>query len=365
MGDDPEGRTLKQKLLFYTTAFFVLLGTFSLFGFLFLVPFVIEPALTTIFMQFDEQPALCVTADTAEYKGSRNCTWTSCREGCTREMFECLQVSVNYKIFKNESIQLGDASSYLPATIASLVQSAYNYPSTNRRVERGLIGDYSDYPDRTHLDQELGGVGNAEYLDNVEPMEGLMGNTSEWYYIGAKLYPNVKGCGYPPYLNCSVWNKKYKEVGTNFTCYYSRIDPNMVISDLDLFQNTLYLVLALAIPIPSFILSVIYLTFAYFKIYNDDEEKEPLDKNAEDIADDAIGDGEENNGEIIDDGTEKSINKDNSTTENGQLPNGTSLTPNSIETNSFGHQLKVKMADEMSRDSIEGGLISNSGSTHG
>jgi hypothetical protein len=43
--------TFKDKFFFYTTAFFVLLGTFSLFAFLFLVPFVIDPAFTTIFMQ--------------------------------------------------------------------------------------------------------------------------------------------------------------------------------------------------------------------------------------------------------------------------------------------------------------------------
>jgi hypothetical protein len=360
MAEDAEARTIKQKLLFYTTAFFVLLGTFSLFAFLFLVPFVIEPAFKTISLQFDENPAFCVTADTAEYKGAKNCTWTSCREGCTREFFECVQISVNYKIFKNESIQLDDSSSYLSATISSFVQAAYN-PSTNRRFGRGII-DYN-YAD---ADAEAGEHSNLDtalsaddYNEMGEKMEGLMGNNSEWFFIGAKLHPNVKGCGYPPYLNCSVWNKKYKEVGTNFTCFYSRVDPEMVISDLDMAQNTLYLVLAMAVPIPSFIISVIYLTFAYFKIYNEDEEKEPLDKNAEDIADDAMI-GED--GEIIvDDGTEKSINKDS--TENGQLPN--SLTPNSIETNSFGHQLKVKMADEMSRDSIEGGLISNSGSVHG
>lgn len=358
--EEPDQRTLKQKLLFYTTAFFVLLGTFSLFAFLFLVPFVIEPAFKTIFMQFDERPAFCVTADTAEYKGAKNCSWTSCKEGCTRDIFECVQISVNYKIAKNESILPGD-SSFLPATVASLVQSAYN-PSSNRRVERGLMNEYPDYQekiDSSHLDID-GGVVAGDYSEISEPMEGLMGNNSEWFFIGAKLFPNVKGCGYPPYLNCSVWNKKYKEVGTNFSCFYSRIDPSLVISDLDLFQNTLYLVLAMAVPIPSFIASVIYLTFAYFKIYNEDEEKEPLDKNAEDIADDALGE----DGEVIgsgedEDGTNLSVNKE------GQLPNGTSLTPNSIETNSFGHQLKVKMADEMSRDSIEGGLISNSGSAHG
>lgn len=94
-------RTLKQKLLFYTTAFFVLLGTFSLFGFLFLVPFVIEPAFQTIFMEFDEGRAQCFTDETIVKAGTKNCTWTSCREGCTRDIYTCTQIYVNYKVFKN------------------------------------------------------------------------------------------------------------------------------------------------------------------------------------------------------------------------------------------------------------------------
>lgn len=167
---------------------------------------------------------------------------------------------------------------------------------------------------------------------------------------------------YPPFLNCTIWNKNYQSEGANFSCYYSRIDPRLVVTHLDMWKNSLHLVLAMAIPIPSFIISVIYLTFAYFKIYNEDEENEPLDKNAEEIADDdAIEDGNPAI-ELNEDGTEKSINKDSA--ENGQIPNGNSLTP-SVETNSFGHQLKVKMADEMSRESLEGGLISHSESTQG
>lgn len=118
----------------------------------------------------------------------------------------------------------------------------------------------------------------------------------------------------------------------------------------------------MAIPIPSFIISVIYLTFAYFKIYNEDEENEPLDKNAEEIADDdAIEDSPAI--ELNEDGTEKSIHKDMNI-ENGSAIPGNSLSP-TAEANSFGHQLKVKMADEMSRESLEGGLISNSESTQG
>lgn len=166
------------------------------------------------------------------------------------------------------------------------------------------------------------------------------------------------GCGYPPYLNCSIWTKKFLKIGTNFSCYYSRVDPGLVISDLDLRQNKLNLIYAMAIPIPSFIISIIYLTFAYFKIYNEDEEEAPLGQNAEDIAgEDELASTEHVHVDSVD----------------VIVPNGTAtisvasvpVTPTSNDMASFGHQLKVQMADEMSRESLDGGFISNSGSIQG
>lgn len=159
--------------------------------------------------------------------------------------------------------------------------------------------------------------------------------------------------GYPPMLNCSIWMKKYIKIGSNFSCYYSRVDPGLVISHLDLRQNTLNLIYAMAIPIPSFIVSVIYLTFAYFKIYNEDEEAAPLGQNAEDIADEEDVAATEHVDVIVPNGT--------ATISVASVP----VTPTSNDMASFGHQLKVKMADEMSRDSIDGGFISNSGSIQG
>nr|XP_012147913.1 PREDICTED: protein tipE-like [Megachile rotundata] len=103
MEEEKEKQTFLQKLLFYTTAFFILLSTFSLFAFLFLVPFVIDPAFTTIFMQFDTRPAECVTIDVESRRGTSNCSWTSCREGCTKELYDCTQIRVNYKLPTNTS----------------------------------------------------------------------------------------------------------------------------------------------------------------------------------------------------------------------------------------------------------------------
>ncbi|CAG9816490.1 unnamed protein product [Phaedon cochleariae] len=289
MESDEVKQTWKQKLLFYTTAFFVLLGIFSLFSFLFLVPFVIDPAFTTIFMEFDEEPAQCVTLRTDRRLGASNCSWTSCREGCTKDIYDCTQIFVNYRI-----------------------------PSSNvtiepQREKRSLLDDY-DY--------------DATLEDDLQ-----------WSFREARLLPNVKGCGYPPMLNCSIFLKTYKEIGTNFSCYYSKIDPSMVISHLSMWQVYMNLVYALAIPIPSFILSVVYLAIAYFKIYNEDEEAAPLEKNAEDI-DFAGGNG---------------------AGDTPLPPASGGLTPASEafreDLASFGHHFKVAMVDDISRDSLVDGVV--------
>lgn len=186
MADDD--RTFKQKLLFYTTAFFVLLGTFSLFSFLFLVPFVIEPAFQTIFMEFDENRAQCFTDETIVKAGTRNCTWTSCREGCTRDIYTCTQIYVNYKRF-------GNGTNPYEATIMDpSTPPAKKKPGEEGNRKRRAITDY-DYVDSNDNSNDMGesNDGGGDYPN--EPTEGLMPNSSEFFYRRARLFPNVKGCG--------------------------------------------------------------------------------------------------------------------------------------------------------------------------
>ncbi|XP_063238324.1 protein tipE [Bacillus rossius redtenbacheri] len=371
MADEPEiiPQTFLEKLLFYTTAFFVLLGTFSLFAFLFLVPFVIEPAFTTIFMEFEPEAASCRTLDVETRHGVSNCSWSSCREGCTKEVYECTQIRVNYKVssppdddevaselrqLREEAVEV-ELHEYLRNKRSTTPRGGSSYLYYMRALRR-LVGgpeprryrrairDY-DYP--IVEEEEVFDLQPEEPEDLEEERTGLMGNDSEWYYVGAKLFPNVKGCGYPPMLNCTIFLKKYKEVGTNFSCYWSHIDPGLVISDLDMHQVYMNLVYAMGIPIPSFIASVIYLTFAYFKIYNEDEE-EAL------VKDDGDGDGD----------------PEKAGSPTAQLTSG-AITPGSEvfreDLMSFGHQLKVAMADEMSRESLGDAVsaIGNSNSVTG
>lgn len=345
-------QTFLEKLLFYTTATFILLAIFSLFAFLFLVPFVIDPAFTTIFMQFDTNPAQCVTAETLHREGATNCSWASCREGCTKDIYDCLQIRVHYK--------RAPGSGPLPPPLVRSARALREYDYGEASPESQSFA-YED----NEIPQS---ISDPDYPEGPPPT-GLMGNGSEWFFTYARLFPNVKGCGYPPILNCTIFLGKYKTVGTNFTCYYSKVDPGLVISDLDMWQNTLNLVYAMAIPIPSFIVSVIYLTVAYFKIYNEDEEAAPLERNAEGMAGGEEGEGEAGEGEGVG-------------ATGGDTPGSDTFREDLA---SFGHQLKAdavggsrqsccsrtqsqsQSQEEAagSRCSLDAGNVSNSGSIPG
>lgn len=99
--------TTRENVLFYTTAFFCLVAVFSVFIFLFLVPFFIEPALATIYMEFDPTPVTCQTTEASYHRGLSNCPWSSCREGCTKEVYECWHIRVRYR----SSVPVGVADS--------------------------------------------------------------------------------------------------------------------------------------------------------------------------------------------------------------------------------------------------------------
>lgn len=65
---------------------FAIIGTtaiLSVFTFLFLIPFVVDPAISTIIADYDPVPVTCVVIDHIYAEGIKNCTWSSCREGCT------------------------------------------------------------------------------------------------------------------------------------------------------------------------------------------------------------------------------------------------------------------------------------------
>ena len=122
MGDpkaaEADGKSRLEEIKYYTSMFLGALCIVCVFAFLFLVPFVLDPAISTLMHQFVETPVHCrvsaelftrmimtynntdfclLQLESSELRyGKSNCSWASCREGCTAEIFKCHQLRVTY-----------------------------------------------------------------------------------------------------------------------------------------------------------------------------------------------------------------------------------------------------------------------------
>lgn len=197
--DEQEIETFLEKAKFYTS---VCLGTtaiLSVFAFLFLIPFVVDPAISTIIADYDPVPVTCIVIDHIYAEGIKNCTWSSCREGCTSSLIKCHQLYVNYTRIPFDEWQK-----------------------------------------------------NPRDLDTVV-----------WDVSYTKFLINSEGCGYPPMTNCSIFAKQYGPLGRPFACYYSRAYPEVVIGRYSWEDNLKHLVLSLIIPNVLFAISIGVLSYWY------------------------------------------------------------------------------------------------------
>ena len=264
----------RETILFYTTAFFVLLAMFSLFAFLFLVPFFIEPALATLYMDFDPTPVTCETVEANFLRGLSNCNWSSCREGCTKEVFECWHIRVRYKSPVPLPVSAIPASESLSTSSSASSAVPMDHDLKSLHYNSKLPGQ-SQASDR--LQSVLPGP------DETDPVLGrlLADEPVKLYQHRARLQPNVKGCGYPPDVECNnSFAPTYGVVGNNFSCFYSTVDPTLAITHLNIKQVRAELIYCLTIPVLLFIVSVIYLFYAYFKIYAEDPPTAAADSTA-------------------------------------------------------------------------------------
>jgi len=139
-------------------------------------------------------------------RGTKNCTWASCREGCTRELYNCTQIRVDYRIAPLDQpfpLLLGgatDPSTDLEVT-SPLPEEAVSSAELNEwsvRVANKMASRPSDY-ESSPIEW------TSDWIDRTSPHKlnkrevtivPLMNDTSVWFYNGAKLFPNVKGCVY-------------------------------------------------------------------------------------------------------------------------------------------------------------------------
>ncbi|XP_071449319.1 uncharacterized protein [Hetaerina americana] len=130
-------RSWGQRLRFYLTAFLALALTSSASALLFLVPLYVDPAVSTLRADFRPEPAVCVTSRRVDRAGLANCSLTtgpsssntaalpaasSCREGCTSDLYHCTQIFVLYspasvyRVENDTESSTDGATSPLPTT---------------------------------------------------------------------------------------------------------------------------------------------------------------------------------------------------------------------------------------------------------
>lgn len=188
-----------EKAKFYTS---VCLGTtaiLAVFAFLFLIPFVVEPAISTILADFSPHAVACVTTSHVYAEGLKNCSWASCREGCTSAAIRCHQIKVNYTRLPYEEF-IAKPSGSVPWDVA-----------------------------------------DTEFFVNTEGCG----------------YPPTVNC------SAFAKKYAYENTGKIFPCYYSRTHPETVVARYSWDQNLRHLVLALIVPIVLFAATLGVLCYWY------------------------------------------------------------------------------------------------------
>lgn len=192
-GVKPVQRTWRELIRFYSTstlAFFSVAAGASL---LFLVPLYVDPAISTLVSDFIDAPTLCTTTRREDVSGIMNCSWSSCREGCTSDLYKCTHIYV------------------------------------------------------TFIDQNLTQSSNLTtmMLSNITDFE----QSDE-----AILLVNIKGCGYPPTVTCKNFSDLYGIEGAVFPCHYSRLNRTVVLTSYDRDDQISMIIHFFAVP---FIITVI------------------------------------------------------------------------------------------------------------
>jgi len=226
--DQTESKGRLDDIKYYTSLFLGTVCLICVFGFLFLVPFVLDPAISTLMHDFVESPVHCrVTSYELRY-GKSNCSWASCREGCTASIYKCQQIRVVYT--PNEAFNEG----------MNAVQFDGPKWQDLSRIERPKDPDTG----ATCYDEDC-----PEYIVEDTP-----------------LLINIKGCGYPPEVNCDNYSMTYSDFELSqdtFPCYYSRKNPWIVISEFNKDEEMSNVIFSIVVPNLIFILSLIVLVYWY------------------------------------------------------------------------------------------------------
>lgn len=198
-------RTCRERIWFYTTSFLAMTAVGGGSALLFLVPLYVDPAISTLAADFVSEPVKCVTTRREALSGIFNCTWSSCREGCTSDMYSCTHIYVMYS-----------TAPYYTKN-STLMQDSDNDSNSSSTVLSSAI-------------------------QTTTPQSG------ENFTEEAVLLVNIKGCGYPPEVDCENFTTIYGRENAEFPCYYSRGNRTVVLIHYNREEHVQVIIHYFAVP---------------------------------------------------------------------------------------------------------------------
>lgn len=145
-------RSCREQALFYSTSLLAVIAMSAGSSLLFLVPLYVDPAISTLASNFVTEPVMCVTTRRDELTGLANCSWSSCREGCTSDAYHCTHIYVSYNDTKEAHNQTDDAvllvnikgCGYPPTVLCSNFTDTYGgegtvFPCYHSRENRTVV----------------------------------------------------------------------------------------------------------------------------------------------------------------------------------------------------------------------------------
>lgn len=195
---------------------------------LFLLPMKIDPAWATLSYEFYSDPVVVYVQEFRVIFGLSNITWCSCSEACTREIYTCYQIIVSYK-------KLPEGKYIKPKEVSDSRGSKLKNSKLREKRSETSIANLQEIP-----------LDILETFDWYDPDLGIPNEVDEatgtvfykkWSndcdVCNASLLVNIKACGYPPAVNCSLFKAMYGIPGRTFVGYYSRLDPYVVLAEYE------------------------------------------------------------------------------------------------------------------------------------
>lgn len=137
-------KSRREQAWFYVTLFFAMATVTTGTSLLFLVPLYVDPAISTLIADFIPEPVTCTTTRRDDYSGLFNCSWSSCREGCTSDFYRCTHIYVQYaENTSSETDDEYDASKHHEAVLLVNIKGCGYPPNvrcSNFTAKYGVLG---------------------------------------------------------------------------------------------------------------------------------------------------------------------------------------------------------------------------------